>query len=169
MHAAALLAEALWVNYTNGAAPSVVAPGQRLGESSFRDRRAGADHRPLITAAAPGSATGHPRVLKSSSPGDCARPGPGSKAAPRPAERADDDDEGYRVHPADRGLSQRSLERGRPSGGRWLAALVHWGSTARGVQKPTPPRGLLLNGNDVERGTLALIKTDESIPATVEH
>ena len=119
---------------------------QRLGESSFRDRRAGADHRPLITAAAPGSATGHPRVLKSSSPGDCARPGPGSKAAPRPAERADDDDEGYRVHPADRGLSQRSLERGRPSGGRWLAALVHWGSTARGVQKPTPPRGLLLNG-----------------------
>jgi len=27
VHAAALLAEALWVNYTNGAAPSVVAPG----------------------------------------------------------------------------------------------------------------------------------------------
>ena len=30
-------------------------------------------------------------------------------------------------------------------------------------------RGLLLNGNDVEGGISALIKTEVSIPAIVEH
>ena len=42
-------------------------------------------------------------------------------------------------------------------------------TTAIASGRSTPPRGLLLNGNDVERGISALIKTEVSIPATVEH
>jgi hypothetical protein len=42
-------------------------------------------------------------------------------------------------------------------------------TTAIASGRSTPPRGLLLNGDDVESGISALIKTEVSTPTTVEH